>query len=71
MEQYKSINDNEKDIVIKVFINNKFVEDDIVFQLINEYDWSSETKKYISQIKNNSIKKPGCTLVKYFSQFRK
>lgn len=71
MEKYNITENDGKDIDIKVVINNKFYEDDIVFDLVDEYDWSTETKKYISEIKINCLKKRGSSLVKYFAQFSK
>tara|TARA_B100000902_G_C27317459_1_gene922249 strand:+ start:3577 stop:3795 length:219 start_codon:yes stop_codon:yes gene_type:complete len=71
MDTYSVSNNRQDDNIIKVFVNNKFHKDDIVFDFINEYEWSSETKKYLSQIKINSLKQRGSSLVKYFSQFRK
>ena len=67
MERY-NITDN---YVKNIIVNNKFYQDDIVFGLINEYDWSSETNKYISEIKINCLIKRKSTLVKYFAQFSK
>lgn len=66
-----SDNENDSNIIIKVFVNNKFYKDDIVFDLVDEYNWSNETKKYITEIKINSLKKRGSSLVKYFAQFSK
>ena len=67
MERY-SITDYD---VKNIIVNNKFYEDDIVFVLVDEYDWSSETKKYISEIKIKCLIKRESSLVKYFAQFSK
>ena len=66
-----SDNENDSNIIIKVFVNNKFYVDDIVFDLVDEYNWSNEIKKYITEIKINSLKKRGSSLVKYFAKFSK
>lgn len=58
----KFVVSNQKD---DEYLNNINFHDDTV------YEWSSETQKYLSEMKNNSTKKFGLTLVKYFAQFSK
>ena len=63
MDRYSVLDNNEH-------INSKFDKDDIVFDFMEEYEWSDETKKQLMLIKNKFLKK-GNTFVKYFSQFSK
>jgi len=44
---------------------------DIMFHDDTVYKWSSETQKYLLELKNNTRKNIGLSFVKYFAQFSK
>ena len=59
---------------IKFIVSNQKDDEylnDINFHYDTVYEWSSETQKYLSEMKNYRRKNFGLTFVKYFAQFSK